>query len=129
MQGYWQTSRTEPDLLKWCSSPAHGLTHARTSAELHTTATMAYLLECSVSKYERNLETFCGDHICRQFEKGVRHLRLAQVKDLEKQQSRLKEVFKTQVSNFREACYLLFGYRVDMASQVCSANSSPAASL
>ena len=41
-----------------------------------------------------------------------------QVKDLEKRESRLKEVFKTQVSNFREACYCLFGYRVDMASQV-----------
>ncbi len=40
-----------------------------------------------------------------------------QVRDLEKQQSRLKEVFKTQVSNFREACYCLFGYRIDMASQ------------
>ena len=43
-----------------------------------------------------------------------------QVKDLEKQQSRLKEVFKTQVSNFREACYCLFGYRIDMASQASS---------
>ena len=41
-----------------------------------------------------------------------------QVKDLEKREIRLKEVFKTQVSNFREACYCLFGYRVDMASQV-----------
>ena len=41
------------------------------------------------------------------------------MRDLEKQQSRLKEVFKTQVSNFREACYCLFGYRIDMASQVC----------
>ena len=27
-------------------------------------------------------------------------------------------MFKTQVSNFREACYCLFGYRVDMVSQV-----------
>ena len=44
---------------------------------------------------------------------------MVQVKDLEKRESRLKEVFKTQVSNFREACYCLFGYRVDMASQVC----------
>ena len=43
---------------------------------------------------------------------------IVQVRDLEKQQSRLKEVFKTQVSNFREACYCLFGYRIDMASQV-----------
>ena len=45
-----------------------------------------------------------------------------QVKDLEKQQSRLKEVFKTQVSNFREACYCLFGYRIDMASQASCPN-------
>lgn len=37
---------------------------------------------------------------------------------MEKRESRLKEVFKTQVSNFREACFCLFGYRVDMASQV-----------
>ena len=45
---------------------------------------------------------------------------IAQVRDLAKQQSRLKEVFKTQVSSFREACYCLFGYRIDMASQVAS---------
>ena len=43
---------------------------------------------------------------------------LWQVSELEKRESRLKEVFKTQVSNFREACFCLFGYRVDMASQV-----------
>ncbi len=41
-----------------------------------------------------------------------------QVSELEKRESRLKEVFKKQVSNFREACFCLFGYRVDMASQV-----------
>ena len=41
-----------------------------------------------------------------------------QVLELEKRESRLKEVFKKQVSNFREACFCLFGYRVDMASQV-----------
>ncbi|EIE27827.1 hypothetical protein COCSUDRAFT_83447 [Coccomyxa subellipsoidea C-169] len=40
------------------------------------------------------------------------------VSELEKRESRLKEVFKTQVSNFREACFCLFGYRVDMASQL-----------
>ena len=50
---------------------------------------------------------------------------LMQVKDLEKRESRLKEVFKTQVSNFREACYCLFGYRVDMASQVPIHNPDP----
>lgn len=47
-----------------------------------------------------------------------------QISELEKRESRLKEVFKTQVSNFREACYCLFGYRVDMASQVCSLSIS-----
>lgn len=50
---------------------------------------------------------------------------LMQVKDLEKRESRLKEVFKTQVSNFREACYCLFGYRVDMASQVDTHKDGP----
>ena len=49
---------------------------------------------------------------------------MVQVKDLAKRESRLKEVFKTQVSNFREACYCLFGYRVDMASQVCLTTSA-----
>ena len=41
-----------------------------------------------------------------------------QVAEVERREARLKEVFKAQVSNFREACYRLFGYRVDMASQV-----------
>jgi mitotic spindle assembly checkpoint protein MAD1 len=39
------------------------------------------------------------------------------VAEAEKREARLKEVFKAQVSNFREACFCLFGYRVDMASQ------------
>ena len=30
---------------------------------------------------------------------------------------RLKEVFNRQIVNFREACFFLFGYRVDMASK------------
>lgn len=40
-----------------------------------------------------------------------------QVAEAERREARLKEVFKAQVSNFREACFCLFGYRVDMASQ------------
>ncbi|KAK9907279.1 hypothetical protein WJX75_000576 [Coccomyxa subellipsoidea] len=47
------------------------------------------------------------------------------VSELEKRESRLKEVFKTQVSNFREACFCLFGYRVDMASQATSKGGPP----
>ena len=38
--------------------------------------------------------------------------------ELERREARLKEVFTAQVANFREACYCLFGYRLDMASQV-----------
>lgn len=38
--------------------------------------------------------------------------------ELERREARLKEVFTAQVATFREACYCLFGYRLDMASQV-----------
>ncbi|CAL8462910.1 g2444 [Coccomyxa elongata] len=47
------------------------------------------------------------------------------VSELEKRESRLKEVFKKQVSNFREACFCLFGYRVDMASQATQSGGPP----
>lgn len=36
------------------------------------------------------------------------------VTELEKRETRYKEAFKDCISTFREACYLLFGYRVDM---------------
>ena len=39
------------------------------------------------------------------------------VADLEKRESRFKTVFKEQISAFREACYFLFGYRIDMAME------------
>lgn len=38
------------------------------------------------------------------------------VADLEKRNKRLQEVFKQQILHFREACFFLFGYRVDMAA-------------
>lgn len=38
------------------------------------------------------------------------------VADLEKRNRRLQEVFKQQILHFREACFFLFGYRVDMAA-------------
>ena len=36
------------------------------------------------------------------------------VAELEKREMRYKEAFKDRISTFREACYLLFGYRIDM---------------
>ena len=44
-----------------------------------------------------------------------------QVSQLEKGGKRLKEVFQAQVANFREACYYLFGYRIDMAAEAIPA--------
>lgn len=39
------------------------------------------------------------------------------VRELERREVRLKEVFKERIDAFREACYFLFGYRVDMMSE------------
>ena len=36
------------------------------------------------------------------------------VADLEKREQRYMTVFKQKISTFREACYLIFGYKVDM---------------
>ncbi|KAK9820056.1 hypothetical protein WJX72_005559 [[Myrmecia] bisecta] len=43
------------------------------------------------------------------------------VSQLEKSGMRLKEVFQKHIANFREACYYLFGYRIDMASEATPA--------
>ena len=40
-----------------------------------------------------------------------------QVSDLEKRNRRLTEVFQKQVGAVREACFRLFGYRLDMTTQ------------
>ncbi len=56
---------------------------------------------------------------CRAVE-GTRLLtakHIPQVAELDKQLRRLKEVFSKQITAFREACYQLFGYRVDMAAE------------
>ncbi len=44
-----------------------------------------------------------------------------QLAEATKREQRLKEVFNKQIVNFREACYFLFGYRVDMASKATAA--------
>jgi len=36
------------------------------------------------------------------------------VADLEKREQRYMQVFKQKIGTFREACYLIFGYKVDM---------------
>lgn len=42
------------------------------------------------------------------------------IADLEKRNRRLQEVFKQQILHFREACFFLFGYRIDMAASSTS---------
>lgn len=49
---------------------------------------------------------------------------MLQVEELTKREARLKDVFQKQVANFREAVYLLFGYRVDMAAEATSSGST-----
>ncbi|GIM11602.1 hypothetical protein Vretimale_15096 [Volvox reticuliferus] len=43
------------------------------------------------------------------------------VEECEKAMSRLKLVFKERITVFREACYSLFGYRVDMTAEATAA--------
>ncbi len=40
-----------------------------------------------------------------------------QVAQLEKRLARLTQVFNRQIATFREACYCMFGYRIDMKSE------------
>lgn len=44
-----------------------------------------------------------------------------QVHDADKAMARLKAVFKERITVFREACYSLFGYRVDMTAEATAA--------
>ena len=47
--------------------------------------------------------------------------------ELEKTMVRLKEVTKERVAAFREACYCLFGFRVDMTSEATSVKDAASA--
>jgi hypothetical protein len=50
-----------------------------------------------------------------------------QIADLEKSMKRLRETFNSSITSFREACYFLFGYSIDMACKPTStAHSKPA---
>mmetsp|Transcript_5098 Transcript_5098/g.18595 ORF Transcript_5098/g.18595 Transcript_5098/m.18595 type:complete len:688 (+) Transcript_5098:300-2363(+) len=44
----------------------------------------------------------------------------AQISELEKKAQRRLQIFRDKISLFREACYFLFGYRVDMADSPLS---------
>ena len=46
-----------------------------------------------------------------------------QVKDLENAKKRLIQVFSSQVSDFREACYQMFGYQIDVAAEAAPVKS------
>lgn len=52
-----------------------------------------------------------------------------QVQELEKSRTRLQQVFAGHISKFREACYLLFGYRIDFAAEAASVSSSGASTI
>lgn len=42
---------------------------------------------------------------------------------MEKREQRLREVFKERIDAFREACFALFGYRIDMVSEATAAGA------
>ena len=45
--------------------------------------------------------------------------------DSNKLHTRLKEIFKERISQYREAVYLLTGYRLDLISDSSSSNTNP----
>jgi len=47
-----------------------------------------------------------------------------QLEVLEKKESRLKSAFQERISAFRDACYLIFGYRIDMTADTVGNKSS-----
>eukprot|EP00958_Prasinococcus_capsulatus_P005482 scaffold527_cov368-Prasinococcus_capsulatus_cf.AAC.50 len=49
----------------------------------------------------------------------------AQISELEKKAQRRLQIFRDKISLFREACYFLFGYRVDMVRKADSPLSQP----
>ncbi|KAK9839177.1 hypothetical protein WJX74_010992 [Apatococcus lobatus] len=51
------------------------------------------------------------------------------VAEMEKVRTRLQQVFASHISTFREACYLLFGYRVDFAAEAASVSTSGASTI
>lgn len=53
----------------------------------------------------------------------------AQVADLEKARTRLTQVFRAQVSGFREACYHMFGYRIDVTAEAAAVKPGKAAAV
>ena len=48
---------------------------------------------------------------------------------MNKIRTRLQQVFASHISTFREACYLLFGYRIDFAADAASVSSSGASTI
>ena len=52
-----------------------------------------------------------------------------QVVELEKLKTRLQQVFASHINKFREACYLLFGYRIEFAAEASSLNSAGSSTI
>ncbi len=53
----------------------------------------------------------------------------AQVADLEKAKTRLSQVFRAQIAGFREACYQIFGYQVDVVAEAAAVKAGKAAAV
>ncbi|KAA6425687.1 MAG: hypothetical protein FRX49_04584 [Trebouxia sp. A1-2] len=51
------------------------------------------------------------------------------VADLEKAKTRLSQVFKAQIAGFREACYQMFGYQVDVVAEAAAVKAGKAAAV
>ncbi len=48
---------------------------------------------------------------------------------MEKAKTRLTQVFRVQISGFREACYQIFGYRIDVTATAAAVRPGKAAAM
>lgn len=69
-------------------------------------------------------DVYCNFNSIKSLPSGITNVViLLQVADLEKAKTRLTQVFRAQVSSFREACYQMFGYQIDVAAEAAPVKS------
>ncbi|KAL3148911.1 hypothetical protein ABBQ32_001779 [Trebouxia sp. C0010 RCD-2024] len=89
-------------------------------------------LKGQLQKLEQQSLSAAGGHVeAGSIDTAVREAQISvlqrQVADLEKAKTRLTQVFRAQVSSFREAVYQMFGYQVDVAAEATAVKSGKAA--
>ena len=57
----------------------------------------------------------------------LNRLFMLQVATEKKAKTRLSQVFRAQVTGFREACYQIFGYRIDVTAEAAAVKGGQAA--